>query len=78
MADALKEAEETYPADWIDEAMRIAVEKNKRNWRYVNAILERWQREGRNAAKKSPKIDETLTEDRRRYVEGEFSDFVEH
>ena len=48
IADALKEAEETYPYSWIEESVRIAVERNKRNWRYVVAILERWQQEGRD------------------------------
>ena len=48
IADALKEAEETYPYSWIEEGVRIAVERNKRNWRYVAAILERWQQEGRD------------------------------
>ena len=78
MADALKEAEETYPADWIVDAMRIAVEKNKRVWRYVTAILERWNREGRDAQKTKPQDRRDSPEDRKRYVEGEFSDFVEH
>ena len=47
IVDALKEAEATYPPGWIEEAMRLAVEGNKRNWRYIRAILERWQQEGR-------------------------------
>ena len=47
IADALKEAEATYPPGWIEEAMRLAVEGNKRNWRYIRAILDRWQQEGR-------------------------------
>jgi DNA replication protein len=78
MADALKEAEQTYPADWIVDAMCIAVEKNKRVWRYVTAILERWNREGRDAQKTKPQDRRDSDEARRRYVEGEFSDFVEH
>ena len=47
IVDSLKEAEATFPRDWIEEAMRLAVEGNKRNWRYIRAILERWQQEGR-------------------------------
>ena len=74
MADALKDAEREYPLDWLEEAMRIAVENNARSWAYIQAILRRWQEEGR---------DERRTEgdsekDRRKYVEGEFSDFIEH
>jgi DNA replication protein len=47
IADVLKADEAEYPADWIEEAIRIAVTKNVRNWKYVQAILSRWQKEGR-------------------------------
>lgn len=47
IADALIEAEETYPAKWIEDAFKIALERNNRNWRYIAAILENWQRRGR-------------------------------
>ena len=40
IAEELREAEETYPADWIEEAFREAVRMNKRNWKYVHAILK--------------------------------------
>ena len=48
IADAIREAEATYRREWIEEALRIAVERNARNWRYVAKILERWQQEGRS------------------------------
>ena len=48
ITDQLKEAEESYPDSWIEDAMREAVENNKRSWRYIAAILERWEREGRS------------------------------
>jgi DNA replication protein len=51
IADALKDAEKTYQADWIEDAFRIAVERNKRNWHYIEAILHRWQEGGRNDRK---------------------------
>jgi DNA replication protein len=74
IAEHLRDAEESYPAAWIEEAMGIAVENNARRWKYVAAILERWQEGGRDERK-----DRRDTEkDRRRYVEGELSDFVEH
>lgn len=47
MADILKEDEEVYPADWIKEAIQMAVARNIRNWKYVQAILSRWHKEGR-------------------------------
>ena len=74
IAEALRDAEDTYPTQWINDAVRIAVENNARNWRYVVAILERWKQEGRDERK-----DRRDTEkDRRRYIEGEFSDYIKH
>ncbi len=46
LADTLKDAEQTYPDDWIAEAIREAVLNNKRNWKYVEAILRNWKDEG--------------------------------
>ena len=48
IADRLREAERTYPHRWIEEAFRIAVERNVRRWAYVESILERWLREGKD------------------------------
>ena len=47
IADALREAEDMYPEEWIQDAVDEAVKQNKRSWRYVSAILERWERDGR-------------------------------
>jgi len=47
IADALKDAEETYQPEWIAEAIELAVTNNKRNWKYAEAILKRWKEEGR-------------------------------
>lgn len=74
IAETLHEAEATYPAAWIEEAMRIAVQNNVRRWRYVQAILEDWRTKGRDE-REDLRDSETA---RRRYVEGDFADFVEH
>lgn len=47
IAEELKEAESTYPSSWIEDAFREAVGRNKRSWRYIARILERWAAEGR-------------------------------
>lgn len=47
IADELKDAEQNYPNDWIEDAFREAVERNKRSWRYIENILRRWAVEGR-------------------------------
>lgn len=49
IADALKDAEQAYPMDWINEAIELAVRNNKRSWSYCEAILKRWKEEGRGA-----------------------------
>lgn len=47
IADQLREAETDYPQGWIIEAITIATERNIRNWRYINAILEGWHQKGK-------------------------------
>ncbi|MFQ5879418.1 MAG: DnaD domain-containing protein [Dehalococcoidia bacterium] len=46
IAQELAEAESQYPAQWLEAAFREAVRLNKRSWRYIQAILERWAAEG--------------------------------
>ena len=47
LADELRDAEATYPEEWIEAAMREAVDNNARSWRYVARVLERWAKQGR-------------------------------
>ena len=47
IADELREAEKLYPESWIGDAIREAVNQNKRKWNYISAILERWAAEGK-------------------------------
>lgn len=47
LAEELSEAERIYPLDWIEAAFRQAVAYNRRNWKYVQRILERWAIEGK-------------------------------
>jgi DNA replication protein len=48
IAEWLKEAEKLYPGSWIRDAIKEAVSLNKRNWRYIDRILENWAAEGRD------------------------------
>lgn len=73
IADTLREAEQTYRQEWIEEALRIAVQNNVRRWKYIEAILRSWQEEGRDETTRRD-----TEKDRRKYVEGEFADFIEH
>jgi DnaD/phage-associated family protein len=42
-----------FPVDWIDEAMTVSVQANKRQLRYVRGILVKWRSDGRNDRKPS-------------------------
>ncbi len=74
IADELKGAERLYPLNWIKEAIKEAVSLNKRNWRYISAILERWASEG--------KADGTLRRDSKektdpdKYIKGKYGHMV--
>lgn len=74
IGEALKNAEADYPPVWIEEAFREAVASNARSWRYIRAILERWDTEGR---------DRGVTEqhpqgDGRKYISGEYAAFIKY
>jgi DnaD/phage-associated family protein len=46
MIDELKDAEKTYPAEWIPLAFKEAVDHNARSWKYVATILRSWKEKG--------------------------------
>jgi DNA replication protein len=74
IADHLRDAEQSYPARWIDDAMQIAVANNVRKWSYVQAILNDWQTKGRDEREDLRDTEAA----RRRYIEGDYADFIEH
>ncbi len=74
IVDELRMAEQEYPAEWIEEAFRIAAERNVRHWRYVRAILERWAREGRDDEKDRRHREE----DPDRYISGPYGRFIRY
>ena len=71
LADMLREAEKNYPSAWFEEAFEIAVSRNIRNWKYVEAILARWKENGKDERRDS----KDSVQDAKRYTEGEFSEF---
>ncbi|MBI3965534.1 MAG: DnaD domain protein [Chloroflexi bacterium] len=68
IVDELRAADERYPAEWLEAAVRLAVEYNRRSWRYVKRILERWELEGRSdpAGRRSPRVARAQRPDRAR------------
>jgi DNA replication protein len=69
IADAIKDAEQTYPTEWVAEALEIAVKNNKRNWKYVEAILRRWKEEGHAKEQNRRDVEEPRGRDVTRKVE---------
>ena len=79
IADALKEIEQQYAPDWIEDAFEEAIKHNVRKLKYIEAILQNWQNEGRNDRTDRGRSQKTKKEDDpERYVRGEFSDFIDH
>jgi DNA replication protein len=74
IAEELQEAEENYPAEWIEEAFKIAVGQNVRKWRYIQVILERWATEGKDDGEAGRGSED----DRYRYIKGKYKDFVKY
>ncbi|MBN1564998.1 MAG: DnaD domain protein [Anaerolineae bacterium] len=75
IGEELKDAENEYPAAWIQEAIQIAVERNTRNWRYILGILKRWQAEGKNDGGTTQQSSQA---DRYRYITGADSDIIKY
>ena len=79
IANALIELEKEYPVNWIEEAMKEAVKSNIRKLRYIEAILKNWKEEGRyerTDRRRSQKDQEKYDPDK--YIDGEYSDFIDH
>ncbi len=80
LAEELREAERTYPQIWLEEAFRIAVELNVRNWKYIRTILERWAAEGKDHGidKRHDAEDDSYEALKRRYVPEGYEDIIVH
>jgi len=72
-AEELKEADKLYPPQWIEEAFKEAVALNKRSWRYIARILERWASEGKDSGKYKRDIKK---DDPDKYIKGRYGHMV--
>lgn len=72
LSDMLREAEKDYPSAWFEEAFEIAVSRNIRNWKYVEAVLTRWKEKGKDERKDQ----QNPVKDADRYTDSEFSEFI--
>jgi len=73
IADELRDAEKLYPQTWIREAIKEAVSRNKRNWKYIAKILERWSAEGKDDG--TYRRDSKKT-DPDKYIKGKYGHMV--
>lgn len=73
LAEDIKEAENEYSTQWIEEAIHLAVQGNIRKWRYIEGILRSWKKEGKNANTRR-----SNSKNGRIHTQGEFDDFIQH
>jgi DnaD/phage-associated family protein len=73
IAEELKEAEKIYPPQWIEEAFKEAVTLNKRSWRYIARILERWASEGKDSGEYKRDVKKDGPD---KYIKGRYGHLV--
>ena len=73
IAEELREAEKIYAEGWIKDAIKEAVSLNKRNWKYIAAILERWSAEGKSDGTYRRDFKKT---DPDKYIKGKYGHMV--
>jgi DnaD/phage-associated family protein len=74
IVEELKEAEKIYPPQWIEEAFKEAAMLNKRSWRYIARILERWASEGKDSGEYQR---DTKKDGPDKYVKGKYGHLVQ-
>jgi DnaD/phage-associated family protein len=67
IAETLQADLESYSFEWLEDAMKEAIEHNARNWKYVQAILRNWQEKGHKRAHEDNKRD--IDEFRKLYLD---------
>jgi DnaD/phage-associated family protein len=75
ITEELKAAEKEYPAEWVRDAFREAVALNKRSWRYIQRVLEKWTSEGRSDGQTRQGASQ---DDPGRYTRGPYGHLVRH
>jgi len=73
IAEELKEADKLYPRQWIEEAFKEAVTLNKRSWKYIARILERWASEGKDSGEHRRDIKKDGPD---KYIKGRYGHLV--
>ena len=71
LSEAIQAAEREYSREWVEDAIRLAAERNARNWRYIAKVLDSWQQEGRS------REDDAGSAQRQPWRSGKWADFIE-
>jgi DNA replication protein len=74
IAEELREADKLYPPRWIEDAFKEAVTLNKRSWRYIARILERWASEGKDSGEDRRDIKKDGPD---KYIKGRYGHLVQ-
>jgi DNA replication protein len=74
IAEELKEANKLYPPQWIEEAFKEAVTLNKRSWKYIARILERWASEGKDSGEHRRDVKKDGSD---KYIKGRYGHLVQ-
>jgi DnaD/phage-associated family protein len=74
IAEELKEADKLYPPQWIEEAFKEAVTLNKRSWKYIARILERWASEGKDSGEYRRDVKKDGSD---KYIKGRYGHLVQ-
>lgn len=75
ISQELNAAEKLYPASWIEEAIKEAVRRNRRSWKYISRILENWATYGKDDATTEPYYSKQAAD---RYTRGQYGRAVRH
>jgi DnaD/phage-associated family protein len=78
IANSIEKAEKEYSPMWVTEAIEIAAKNGAHSWRYCESILERWKREGKAEKRNGKKQSVAQSEDRSKYINNSYADFIEH
>jgi DnaD/phage-associated family protein len=70
ISENLRDFETSYPSGWLEEAIEIAVTRNKRSLKYIEGILKRWQTEGR--------AEDGQPKDGSRFLSGKYRDEINY
>lgn len=69
MRKNIEESLDTFPADWVVDAIKTASEANVKKWSYIAKVLGNWARDG--------KPDLATPDEASKYTSGEFGKYVQ-